>query len=133
MTIRNSSLTKIYIGGVAIGLSQNVSLSVNGETSDVTNKDSAGWEANIAGKKNWEMSGDLVVDFAQAKAPDDLFTLLINGTYSTVKYMNNTSGEIYYEGSGVITTYNLSHPTVDKGTCSFTIKARGVLSQKTLT
>ena len=133
MAVANGTLTKIYISGVAVACSTNVTLTVNGETIDTTNKDSGGWEANIAGKKNWAMSGDFVVDDTSTIAPDDLLTLLINGTYSAVKYMNNTSTAIYYEGSGKIDTFNLSAGTEAAPTGSFSIKGTGVLSVKTLT
>lgn len=40
-----------------IAHSTDASLSVNGETIDVTTKDSLGWRELLAGNKNWSISG----------------------------------------------------------------------------
>ena len=133
MAVVNSSLTKIYLDGVAIGKCTGASLSITVNGIVITNKDSNGWEEEIDGVKSWEISGTALVDTSESKTSDDIFTLITGRTTATVKYMNNTSGQIYYQGTGRMRALNFSHGTEESGTFDFTIKGTSTLSQKTLT
>jgi len=133
MSILNSSLTKIYLAGIAVANSTNVSLTVNNAVIDITNKDSAGWREILAGLREWSMSGDCVVDFSDTKGPDDVFSLINGRTAVTVKYKNSTSGEKYYTGSGYITSFTLNHGTEESPTYSFEIQGTSTLTEATLT
>lgn len=133
MAIQNSTLTKIYITGVAVANSTNVSLSTSVAYIDVTNKDSSGNKEGLGGTFEWSMTGDFVVDFSDSKGPDDIYTAMIAKTAVAVKYMNSTSGEVYYQGNGIITNFTMAHGTEESPTGSFEISGTGALSQKTLT
>jgi predicted secreted protein len=133
MSVQNSTLTKIYIAGVAVANSTNVNLSSTTAMIDITNKDSGGWRELLAGLSEWSMSGDFIVDFADSKGPDDLYTAKEAKTSVTVKYMNNTSGEVYYQGSAFISSLTLNAGTEGEPNGSFELQGTSTLSQKTLT
>ena len=115
-----------------IGRATSASLSVSMETRDTTTKDSAGWQENLEGLKNWSLSGDGLVTYSisgEYDTPDDLFTLLSNRTLVKVKFGSATSGEIDYTGDAYLVSYEQEAGVEENVTYSFGFTGTGVLTQ----
>lgn len=128
----NASKVKILIGSTAINNLEEVELNVDGETIDVTNKDSAGWAEFLAGLKNWTMTGSGIVDFAATEGVDEIFADLVAGTAGTIKFSTSVVGDSEFSGSGIYTNLNISAPTEDKVSFSFSLQGTGVLTKATI-
>ena len=115
-----------------VGRATSASLSVSMETRDTTTKDSAGWQENLEGLKNWSLSGDGLVTYSISgdyDTPDDLFTLLANSTKVKVKFGSATSGEIDYTGDAYLVSYEQEAGVEENVTYSFGFTGTGVLTQ----
>ncbi len=115
-----------------IGRATSASLSVSMETRDTTTKDSAGWQENLEGLKNWSLSGDGLVTYSISgdyDTPDDLFTLLSNRTLVKVKFGSATSGEIDYTGDAYLVSYEQEAGVEENVSFSFGFTGTGVLTQ----
>ena len=115
-----------------IGRATSASLSVSMETRDITTKDSAGWQENLEGLKNWSLSGDGLVTYSISgdyETPDELFTILNNRTAIDVKFGSMTAGEIDYSGKAYLVSYEQEAGVEENVTYSFSITGTGVLTQ----
>tara|TARA_R100000654_G_scaffold69778_1_gene99606 strand:+ start:338 stop:775 length:438 start_codon:yes stop_codon:yes gene_type:complete len=115
-----------------IGRATSASLSVSMETRDTTTKDSAGWQENLEGLKNWSLSGDGLVTYSISgdfDTPDDLFTLLENRTLVKVKFGSATSGEIDYTGDAFLVSYEQEAGVEENVTYSFGFTGTSTLTQ----
>lgn len=118
-----------------IGRATSASLSVSMETRDTTTKDSAGWQENLEGLKNWSLSGDGLVTYSISgdfDTPDDLFTLLANRTLVKVKFGSATSGEIDYTGDAYLVSYEQEAGVEENVTYSFGFTGTSTLTQDTV-
>lgn len=118
-----------------IGRATSASLSVSMETRDTTTKDSAGWQENLEGLKNWSLSGDGLVTYSISgdyDTPDDLFTLLANRTLIKVKFGSATSGEIDYTGDAYLVSYEQEAGVEENVTYSFSFTGTSTLTQDTV-
>ncbi len=129
-------------GGTAVKLmhSQNVSLSMNVDTIDVSTKDSSGYRALIAGQMSYSLSADGLMDFAGVAGdtePDELFNQMFQPVGSTGRtpvtftfgFDSPGSGEYSYSGSGILTSMEMSGGTEDAPTYSVSIEGTGELTQ----
>ena len=115
-----------------VGRATSASLSVSMETRDTTTKDSAGWQENLEGLKNWSLSGDGLVTYSisgEYETPDELFTILSNRTASDVKFGSMTSGEIDYSGKAFLVSYEQEAGVEESVTYSFSLTGTGTLTQ----
>jgi len=115
-----------------VGRATSASLSVSMETRDITTKDSAGWQENLEGLKNWSLSGDGLVTYSisgEYETPDELFTILSNRTAIDVKFGSMTSGEIDYSGKAYLVSYEQEAGVEENVTYSFSITGTGTLTQ----
>lgn len=115
-----------------VGRATSASLSVSMETRDITTKDSAGWQENLEGLKNWSLSGDGLVTYSisgEYETPDELFTILSNRTAIDVKFGSMTTGEIDYSGKAFLVSYEQEAGVEENVTYSFSITGTGTLTQ----
>jgi predicted secreted protein len=116
--------------------SQNVSLSVNADTIDVSTKDSSGWRDLIGGQKSFSLSADGLYDYSPTSGtttdPSDLVTQMLNRTEVTFTFTYGGSlsaGDTYYTGSGLVTSFEVSGGVEDAPTYSVSIEGTGALTQ----
>lgn len=135
-SVMNSTDVVIRIGtdGVTyetIGLMTNASMSVTMSTRDISSKDSSGWMEVLEGQKSWTLSGEgLVVYNNSGKAtPDDLYTHLSGRTLLYVEFGSETTGEMYYSGTGYLTEFSTDASVEDNATYSFSFQGTGALTQ----
>ncbi len=116
--------------------SQNVSLSVNADTIDVSTKDSSGWRDLIGGQKSFSLSADGLYDYSPTAGtttdPSDLVTQMLNRTEVTFTFTYGGTlavGDTYYTGSGLVTSFEVSGGVEDAPTYSVSIEGTGALTQ----
>ncbi len=121
-------------GGVEAKLmhSQNVSLSMNVDTIDISTKDSSGWRDLLGGQKSFSLSADGLMDFAGVAADtevDELFDQMFARTAVTFTFALSTPAGYTITGSGFITSLEISGGTEDAPTYSCSIEGTGALTR----
>ena len=121
-------------GGVEAKLmhSQNVSLSMNVDTIDISTKDSSGWRDLLGGQKSFSLSADGLMDFAGVAADtevDELFDQMYGRTAVTFTFALSTPAGYTITGSGFITSLEISGGTEDAPTYSCSIEGTGELTK----
>jgi len=112
--------------------SQNVSISYNVDTIDITNKDSGGNRTLLGGTKSFSLSADGLMDFVSAGTTtdvDELFTQARDRELVTFTFALATPAGYTYTGSGFITSLEISGGTEDAPTYSVSIEGSGDLTQ----
>jgi TP901-1 family phage major tail protein len=114
--------------------SQNVSISMNVDTIDISNKDSSGFRDLLGGQKSFSLSADGLMDFNSAGTDtevDELFDQMFGRTAVTFTFglASTTTGDYTYSGSGFITSLEVSGGTEDAPTYSVSIEGTGALTQ----
>jgi TP901-1 family phage major tail protein len=114
--------------------SQNVSLSMNVDTIDISTKDSSGFRDLLGGQKSFSLSADGLMDFAGVAGDtevDELFDQMFDRTAVTFTFglSSPTTGDYTYTGSGFITSLEVSGGTEDAPTYSVSIEGSGALTQ----
>jgi len=120
-------------GGAATKLmhSQNVSLSANVDTIDITNKDSLGNRTLLGGTKSFSLSADGLMDFEAVAGDTDvqeLFTQMLDRTAVTFVFGLASAAGYTVTGSGFITSLEISGGTEDAPTYSCSIEGSGALT-----
>jgi TP901-1 family phage major tail protein len=113
------------------GLTSN-DFTVNGETIDVTTKDSNGWKELLAGLNSFGFSADGVFDDAASFGFDDLLTLMKLKQPVNVRISTEVSGEHYQEGQVIITSLKKTAPMEDKVTFNATFEGSGEPTHSTV-
>ena len=118
-----------------IASSTSCSLEVSMNEIDQTNKDSLGWKSIIGGTRSWSVSADALYqneDPANAGFKD-LWSYMDGRTkiYIELTVAGASSGDsnVYYEGSGYITSLSVNGGTEDQSAFSVTITGSGELDE----
>ena len=112
--------------------SQNVSLSVNVDTIDISTKDSSGFRDLLGGQKSFSLSADGLMDFAGVAGDtevDELFDQMMARTAVTFTFALATPAGYTITGSGFITSLEISGGTEDAPTYSCSIEGSGTLTR----
>lgn len=130
--IINATLLAIYVGATKIDVQSSASLSLTQSPRKSLNKDSGGWEANYAGAKSWEISGDAEFKIDATEGFSQLFTAYIAGTAVTVKLSTAVSGDKEYTGSAQISKLEMSGGVEENGSISYSFTGSGALAEATI-
>ena len=128
--IVNGTDLRIYMGGVAIGHATTCSLDMTRETRETLTKDApgGGWATAEVGRKSATLSTDGMFSYDTTnKKFSDLFTAFDNGTLLLLRFTTDENGDTYWQGSGYITSLNLSAPVEDNTTYSATFTVNGAI------
>ena len=139
-TAINGTDIKVYDSStnILVAYAQSGTLNVNMSTRSITNKESSGWDENMEGVRNWDISVDGAyawVDTSDAAltngADDMLNSYIITRAQVTVQFGTDgtSTGDTYYEGKGWLTAFSVSAPTEDTATYSISITGSGALAQ----
>jgi predicted secreted protein len=132
--IVNGTDLRIYMGGVAIGHATTCSLDLTRETRETLTKDApgGGWATAEVGRKSATLSTDGMFSYDTTnKKFSDLFTAFDNGTLLLLRFTTDETSDTYWEGSGYITSLNLSAPVEDNTTYSATFTVNGAITSGT--
>jgi predicted secreted protein len=135
----NGTELGVYVAGVLVAYSTNATLNVNHSTRSTTSKESGGWEDNMEGLRNWDVSCDALyawVDPAGTaitnKTLSDLFTGYLETRTSFELTFGNTgvaSNDTKYVGTAWLTSASLTAPLEDTSTFSVSFQGSGPLVQ----
>jgi len=110
--------------------SQNVSISTNVDTIDITTKDSAGFRELLGGTKSFSLSADGLMDFEAVAGDTDvqeLFTQMLDRTAVAFTFALASEAGYTVTGEGFITSLEISGGTEDAPTYSCSIEGTGAL------
>lgn len=135
----NGTELGVYVGGVLVAYSTNATLNVNHSTRSTTSKESGGWEDNMEGLRNWDVSCDALYAWLDPdgiaisnKTLSDLFTgYLATRTSFDLTFGNTsaTAGNTKYTGTAWLTSASLTAPLEDTSTFSVSFQGSGPLVQ----
>jgi predicted secreted protein len=135
----NGTELGVYVGGVLVAYSTNATLNVNHSTRSTTSKSSGGWEDNMEGLRNWDVSCDALYAWLDPagsaitnKTLSDLFTgYLATRTSFDLTFGNTTAtaGYTKYTGTAWLTSASLTAPLEDTSTFSVSFQGSGPLVQ----
>ncbi len=135
----NGTELGVYVGGALVAYSTNATLNVNHSTRSTTSKESGGWEDNMEGLRNWDVSCDALYAWLDPagtaisnKTLSDLFTgYLATRTSFDLTFGNTsaTAGNTKYTGTAWLTSASLTAPLEDTSTFSVSFQGSGPLVQ----
>lgn len=129
----NGTAVKLAIAGQNVAYCTNASLALNTDTIDTTTKDSSGWAEYIGGMNSWEMSGDAYYTNASGtneRSAAYVLSAMTNKSIVIVSMYNSpyNIGDLYWSGSGIFTSLEISAGVEEAANFSFNIKGIGQLS-----
>jgi predicted secreted protein len=131
--IINGTDLLLYVEGVAVAGATTHSLTLNSETRDTTNKDTAKWRTVRGGRLTWGLSGSGMFSFDATFGHAQLMALLIAGTVVTLKFSTEVAGNTHYSGEAIITKCDMEAPDGQNTTYSYEFVGYGPLASATTT
>jgi len=136
----NGTELGVYVAGVLVAYSTNATLNVNHSTRSTTSKESGGWEDNMEGLRNWDVSCDALYAWVNPagspitnKTLSDLFTGYLATRTSFELTFGNTgvagTDDTKYVGDAWLTSCSLTAPLEDTSTFSVNFQGSGPLVQ----
>ena len=136
----NGTELGVYIGGTLIAYSTSATLNINHGTRSTSNKESGGWDENMEGMRNWDVSCDSLYAWLDPAGSaisnetlSDMFTAYIATRTSFVLTFGSTSttgvGFTKYTGDAWMTSASISAPLEDTATFSASFQGSGALTQ----
>ena len=142
--ILNGTDLKVYItpsGGSAtlIAYATNATININHSPRSISNKESSGWEENMEGMRNWDVSVDAMYAWLDADGGaiggltlSELYSVMIDTrakTSVTFGVTSTSGGYTKYTGSVWMTSASLTAPLEDSATFSASFQGTGALTQ----
>ena len=125
-------LCTLSVEGSLLAESETFTFTMNQETIDLTNRDSAWWREFISGLRDWEISGDglyIYNDLAKKKLEYHL-TARSPATLTVILTLSDGSNTM--NGECILTNLTYPAPHADKASISFTLKGAGALTASPL-
>ena len=123
-----------------IAFSTSAKLAVSLKTREITSKDSGNWTEKAAGKMDWNVSSDALVNYVSTgntSSTDELFTALTNRTAIPISFAVATgsspswtvdSTKKKFTGTAIITSLDITGGDGDNATYSVSLEGTGVLT-----
>ena len=140
MAILNGTELKVYSGHSGttnlVAFAQNCTLNINMATREITNKESGGFKEVLESTRDYSLDVDGAYAWTNAAGADvtdgidDLVgvNLITNRAAVTFTFGDNqTQDDVYYQGTGFITSVSISGGTEDTATYSLSIEGTGTL------
>jgi predicted secreted protein len=129
----NGTLVKLFNGTVGVANLMANEVTIGSTIIDVSSKSSAGWEENIAGRKNWSMTCESVTEFdtsvgTSEESMQDIIADQIAGTAWSVVMGTGTVGDPKLSGSARIANFTWTNPDNEKSTFSVDFTGTGALT-----
>lgn len=129
----------VYISGTLVAYSTNATININQSPRSTTNKESGGWEENMEGLRNWDVSVDALYAWLDPDgnpiANETLSEIFTGYMYARTKFSltfgttGSTSGDTKYVGDAWLTSISLTAPLEDTATFSASFQGTGSLAQ----
>jgi len=135
----NGTDLSVYIGGTLVAYSTSATININHSTRSTSSKESGGWEDNMEGMRNWDVSCDALYAWLDPAGSaitndtlSDIFTTYLTTRASftlTFGTTGSTTGDTKYTGTAWCTSASLSAPLEDTSTFSVSFQGSGELTQ----
>src|SRR3990167_2590274 len=127
----NGTRLGLYIAGTLLGAATSHSLSLSGNSMDVTTKDSGGWKEILPGLKEWSIDCDaLRADDQTGKGHKDIFDALVNRTKLSVKFRTATTGDEAFVGEVYVTSFEKNAGLEEAASYSASFEGTGALTRE---
>ena len=137
--ILNGTGLQVYAGGTLVAYSTNCSININHSPRSTSNKEDGGWETNMEGMRNWDVSCDAMYAWLDPAGSaiagltlSELFETYIETRASfTITFGVTTSltGDTKYTGTVWMTSASLTAPLEDSATYTASFQGSGALAQ----
>ena len=135
----NGTDLQVYVGGTLVAYSTSCSININHSLRSTSNKESAGWDENMEGMRNWDVSCDSLYAWLDPDGSaisgltmSELFTTYIaTRTSFTITFGVTSTGteDTKYTGTAWLTALSLTAPLEDTSTYSASFSGSGQLTQ----
>ncbi len=122
---------QVYVNGVVIANGTDCKISFKRANRETTTKDGGNNEQYEYTKGGWSVSGGYLHSEVAPLGTPNLFDIWLNRTKATIKFGSVTSGQIYYSGTALLESLDLSGPQKDNVTGSYSFKGDGAASRTT--
>jgi len=129
----------VYVGGTLVAYSTSATININHSTRSTSNKESSGWEENMEGMRNWDVSCDALyawLDPAGSAISNETLSEIFTGYMQTrasfaltFGVTTSVAGDTKYTGTAWLTSASLSAPLEDTSTFSVSFQGSGALTQ----
>jgi len=129
----------VYVGGTLVAYSTNATINMNHSPRSTTNKESGGWEENMEGLRNWDVSCDALyawLDPSGSAISNETLSEIFTGYLATRASFTLTfgvttsgTGDTKYTGTAWLTSASLTAPLEDTATFSVSFQGSGALTQ----
>jgi predicted secreted protein len=124
MAYINGTQMLVKVDNVVVAGCKNVTVNVNVDLPDASTKDSAGWEENIHGRRNWSVDFDGLYNPAATLSANELIDLITTRDEVTLVILLATSGS-YLTGLAQLQKFSMAGPAESPITISGTFKGNG--------
>ena len=137
MAVKKGRELTLTWGGTKIGNITDISLSVDGETINISDFDSGEWNDKLAGRKDWTMDVSVFHnpedDTVQGTLESDMFT---QGRSDDVSFGPETpqTDDVNYDGTVIMSNFSVDASGADEAvTASFSFEGNGSLTRNVAT
>jgi predicted secreted protein len=134
VSVINSTKLRIYVNGVALGHSNDASITIQHSPRDITTKDSAGWRELLEGLRQGSFSSGALLAHDAANGVTQLFTAMENRSKVTIRFSTEENGDKFFQAQAYITSLEQNSPSQEDN-ASYTVSGEftGVISSNTIT
>lgn len=118
---------EVYIGGDLVGKATSATLNINSNLLDASTKESAGWLAQCAGQKSWDVSSEALVDFSLTYGVSELYTAFLAGTEVALVFGEGTGADAKFEGNAIVSSISINAANEELATVSVTFSGTDAL------
>lgn len=122
----------IQVSGTVVALSRSCTFSLTRDTISTSNKDKDA-DGKEYGTYRGEISTDHLVDFSDTTGVFSMDDALLDGTKVTASWekVTETTGDISYSGSFLVTSFELSADDNSEATASISMESDGAITKAT--
>jgi TP901-1 family phage major tail protein len=124
----NGTLMTVTVGGTAIDMQTECSISLSMETRDITSKDSSGFRELLEGLRSGSVTFSALHAEDNTYNIDDLFTLWNTRASAVVNFTTANTGDKQFSATAYLTSFEQSAGTEDNVTISGTFELTGAIT-----
>jgi hypothetical protein len=129
MSVQNGDVLILQIGDTQLGALLSNSFNAAADMLDSTSKDSSGAKEYIAGEYGWGMSFEALYDPGAAEGFSEALGYVKAGTSLDVYWGGITAADAYFNGSGLMSSVDLSGPKNEVASYSGEIQGTGAITE----
>jgi len=133
MAIKNGTVLLLQVGGVTLDALLSNSFNAAADMLEATTKDSAGAKEYISGEYGWGMAFEALYDESATEGFSEALGYIKAGTSLDVNWGDIATSGVFYNGSGLLSSVDLSGPKNELGSFSGEIQGTAAITEGTAT